>query len=100
MGESGGHFDNGRWVEDSKPESQPKTDQVEIEERLKSAAGKVGKGIDEIFAIGNDLLNTPDGRQHLGKKLDQVTGELITTLEDIRREGIDFINRARDRIIK
>lgn len=100
MGESGGHFDNGRWVEDTEPESESKTDQIEIEERLKSAAGKVGKGIDEIIELGSDLLNTNEGRQQLGKRLDQVTGELINTLEDIRREGIDFINRARDRIIK
>jgi len=100
MGESGGRFDNGRWVKDTEPENQPKTEQVEVEDRLKSAAGKLGKGIDEIIEIGNDLLNSPEGRQQLGKKLDQVTGELIITLEDIHREGIDFINRARDRIIK
>lgn len=100
MGESGGHFDKGRWVEETEQENQPETDQVEIEERLKTAAGKVGKGIDEIIEIGSDLLTSPEGRQQLGKKLDKVTGELITTLEDIRREGVDFINRARDRIIK
>ncbi len=100
MGESGGHFDKGRWVEDAAPEPSSEDNQEDLEIRLRSAAGQIGRGIDELLAAGSDLIGTQEGRQHLGKKLDQITGDVLQVCDDIRREGIEFINQARDRIMK
>ncbi len=100
MGDSGGHFEKGRWVEDDSPAPSSSDTQDDIETRLRSAAGQIGRGIDELLAAGSDLIGTQEGRQHLGRKLDQITGDLIRVCEDIRREGVEFINQARDRIMK
>lgn len=100
MGESGGHFDKGRWVEDAASEPSLTEEYEDIETRFRSAAGQIGRGIDELLAAGNDLVSTREGRQHLGRRLDEVTGNLIKVCEEIRRDGIDFINQARDRIMK
>ena len=100
MGESGGHFDKGRWVEDAASEPSSEDNQEDLEIRLRSAAGQIGRGIDELLAAGSDLIGTQEGRQHLGKKLDQITGDVLQVCDDIRREGIEFINQARDRIMK
>ena len=100
MGDSGGHFDKGRWVEDAASEPSSEDHQEDLEIRLRTAAGQIGRGIDELLATGSDLIGTQEGRQHLGRKLDQITGEVMQICEDIRREGIEFINQARDRIMK
>jgi len=100
MGESGGHFDKGRWVEDAAPEPSSADQKEDPETRIRSAAGQIGRGIDELLAAGSDLIGTQEGRQHLGKKLDQITGDVLQVCDDIRREGIEFINQARDRIMK
>lgn len=101
MGASGGHFDNGRWVENEEPESSPPAGADEnIETRLRSAAGQIGKGIDELISAGSELIGTPEGRQVIGKKLDGICGDIIRSCEEIRQESIDFINQARDRINK
>lgn len=100
MEESGGHFENGRWVLDTPEDVTPSEPKEEIEARLRSAAGQIGKSIDELFAAGSELIGSPQGRQHLGEKIDQITGDVIRTCEEIRREGIEFINLARDRIKK
>jgi hypothetical protein len=86
MGDSGGHFEKGRWVEDDSPAPSSSDTQDDIETRLRSAAGQIGRGIDELLAAGSDLIGTQEGRQHV--------------CEDIRREGVEFINQARDRIMK
>jgi hypothetical protein len=100
MGESGGHFEKGKWVEDAAPESSSPGVNDDIETRLRSAAGQIGRGIDELLEAGGELIGTKEGRQQLGRRLDEVTGDLIRICEDIRREGRDFINQARDRIMK
>jgi len=100
MGESGGHFENGRWVLDT-PEDAPSSEpKEEIEARLRSAAGQIGRSIDELFAAGSELIGSPQGRQYLGKKLDQVTEDVIRACEEIRREGTELIDQARDRMKK
>ena len=100
MGASGGHFKNGRWVEEPDTTYSGSQQDTDIDIRLRTAAGQIGKGIDELFAIGSELIGSQEGRQHIGRKLDQITGEIMNTCEEIRREGMDFINRARDRIIR
>ncbi|NLV27862.1 MAG: hypothetical protein GXY48_11980 [Methanomicrobiales archaeon] len=100
MGASGGHFDSGRWVEDKEPESAPAGVDEHIETRLRSAAGNIGKGIDELISAGADLINTPEGRQTIGRKLDGICGDIMQTCDDIRQESMEFIKQARDRIIK
>jgi hypothetical protein len=102
MVESKGHFDKGRWVDDkdSSFSSPGPAKYSDIEDRLRSAGTQVGRGLDELIGAGNDLLTTQEGRQLLGKKLDTITGEIITTFEEIRDEGINFINKACDRIFK
>jgi len=105
MGESGGHFESGRWVkvtpeEPSPEEPTPSEPQDDIEARIKSAAGHIGRGIDELIAAGSDLIGTPEGRLHLGKKLDTITGDLHQVCDDLIRDGMEYINQARDRIMK
>lgn len=100
MGASGGHFENGRWVEEPDTADSGSLEDTDIEIRLRTAAGQIGKGIDELLAIGSELIGSQEGRQHIGRKLDQITGDIMNTCEEIRREGMDFINRARDRIIR
>lgn len=100
MGAPGGHFDNGKWVKDTVPETPSAGNTENIETRLRSAAGQIGKGIDELISAGSDLLNTPEGRQTLGRKLDGICGDIFRTCDDIRQESVEFINQARDRIMK
>jgi hypothetical protein len=102
MDGSGGHFDKGRWVEDEKPSPADPINMEynEIEKRLKSAAAQVGRGIDELIEAGKDLIGSQEGKQLLGKKLDQITGDIIHSFEDIRREGTDLLNQAMGRLFK
>ena len=105
MGAQGGHFENGRWVEGTPEEpssAEPSTSepQDDIEARLRAAAGQIGRGIDDLIAAGSDLFGTPEGRQHLGKKMDQITGDLIQACDDLKRDGKEYFNQARDRIMK
>ncbi len=99
MGASGGHFEKGRWVEDGVSEPSH-TGGHDIEDRLRSAIGLIGRGIDELLFAGSELIGTQEGRAELGRKLDLITADLITICENIRRDGVDFINQARDRIMK
>jgi len=105
MGADRGHFDKGRWVSDpadadGPSSSEPQDDMEAMEARLRNAAGQIGRGIDELLSAGSDLIGTQEGRQHLGRKLDRISGDLMSACEEIRREGIEFINQARDRIMK
>jgi len=102
MDKSDGHFDKGRWVKDENPPDKTSVteDYHEIEERLKAAVTQVGRGIDELLGAGSDLIGSQEGRQLLGRKLDNVTGEIITSFEEIRKEGINILNLAKDRIFK
>ncbi|PWR74621.1 hypothetical protein ACKUB1_01275 [Methanospirillum stamsii] len=100
MGASGGHFDKGRWVDDREPESPSEDVNDTIETRLRFAAGQIGKGIDELFSAGSDLFSTQEGRLALGRKLDGICSDIVQSCEEIRQESIEFINQARDRIIK
>ena len=100
MGDSGGHFENGRWVEDSRLSPEPDRLEESIESRLRSAAGQIGKGVDELLSAGSDLINTQEGRKALGKTLDGICGDILKTCDEIRQESIEFINQARDRFMK
>ncbi len=62
MGDSGGHFEKGRWVEEERHVPSSADNQDDIETRLRSAAGQIGRGIDELLAAGGDLIGTQEGR--------------------------------------
>lgn len=87
-----GRFEKGRWVPDSQPDSPPSDQSNSLEERVAAARKSFGKGLDDILAIGHDLISTEEGRQHIGRTMDKATEDIMAKLEESAQAATDYIN--------
>jgi predicted transcriptional regulator len=72
-----GRFVEGRWVEEPEPaqEQQQPTpaeaarteEQKNVEELVSRASGSVEKAISDVLKLGNTLLGTKEGHEHIEK---------------------------------
>ncbi len=67
MSEKKGHFDRGRWIEDSDPVSEPEPAPAAptVEERINEASQSVQKAVGDVVNSGQHLLGTPEGHEHI-----------------------------------
>jgi hypothetical protein len=66
-----GRFVEGRWVEEPEPaqEQQQPTpaEAARTEELVSRASGSVEKAISDVLKLGNTLLGTKEGHEHIEK---------------------------------
>lgn len=91
-----GRFEKGRWVEENEGDDIGLKHQDCLEDRLAAAKKNLGKGLDEILSVGQELVTTEEGRKHLGRSMDQTCNQIMGALEDTARKANDFINTLLD----
>jgi hypothetical protein len=89
---SDGRFEKGRWVEEEQPSSPPSVHDTNLEDRVTAACSSFGKGLDDLLAVGRDLLTTEEGRTHIGKTMDKASEEILNRLEETAKAATDYIN--------
>jgi len=92
----GGRFEKGRWVEEPSVEASSSDSQEDLTERLTEAKASFGKGLDDLLAVGRDLLTTDEGRRHIGRSMDQAGAEIMGTLEETAKKATEYISGILD----
>jgi archaellum component FlaC len=88
MGESGGHFERGAWVEDKDegPANAAADIRAEVdpmEKRVREVSSLVSTSFSELIALARDLIATPEGQAHIRSRLEGVSSEIERALSDI-----------------
>jgi len=92
----GGRFEKGRWVDEPSGQASDSVSGDELSERLAVAKASFGKGLDDLLAVGRDLLTTDEGRRHIGRSMDQAGAEIMGTLEETARKATEYISGVLD----
>ena len=87
-----GRFDKGRWVQEDQSASSPSLHVNDLEERVAAARSTFGKGLDDLLAVGRDLITTEEGRKHIGKTMDKASEDIMARLEDSAKAATDYLN--------
>ncbi|HWQ67934.1 MAG TPA: hypothetical protein VN372_13835 [Methanospirillum sp.] len=90
---SSGRFEKGMWIEETEEETNDPSSSQNLEKRVSAATETFGRGLDDLISVSKELLTTEEGRKHIGKKMDQASGEVISTLEETARKATDYINK-------
>ena len=91
-----GRFEKGRWVTESQPASPPSDQDTNLEERVLIARASFGKGLDDLLAVGRDLVTTDEGRRHIGRTMDKVTEDIMAKLEVSAKAATDYMSSLFD----
>ncbi|PKL60620.1 MAG: hypothetical protein CVV33_01725 [Methanomicrobiales archaeon HGW-Methanomicrobiales-4] len=89
---SGGRFEKGRWVEETLPPSSPSEHDGNLEGRVAAARSSFGKGLDDLLAVGRDMVTTEEGRRHIGRTMDKASEDIMARLEDTAKAATDYIS--------
>ena len=89
MSEEHGHFEQGRWVEDS----EPAADAPAIEERIQEASCSVQKAIDDVVGLGHHLFGTQEGREHIERKSRAAGADLSRAINDVAESARRALKR-------
>jgi hypothetical protein len=87
-----GRFEKGRWVEEPSHQASASGSHNDLTERLIGAKASFGKGLDDLLSVGRDLVTTQEGRNHIGRSMDQAGVEIMGTLEETARKATEYIS--------
>ncbi len=92
MTEQKGHFEQGRWVEESKPVAAP-ADKNVIDQRFAEATKSVISSVDDVMKVTHDLVTTKEGKQYIEKTIKDTQTQIQKSFDDI-------INRVKSEVDK
>jgi hypothetical protein len=93
MTEKKGHFESGRWVEDTAPEKGPAGTSA-IEARIIEVSRSVSAAIDDVVKAGRDLVETEEGRRHMEKTVKDAGAGVQKAIQDILRKAKEEIEQS------
>ena len=82
MTEKKGHFENGRWVEESEP-SVPKTGGNVIDKRFSEATQSVISSVNDVMKVTHDLVTTEEGKQYIEKTIKDTQAQIQKSFDEI-----------------
>lgn len=85
MTEKKGHFEQGRWVEETIPAS-PGANTSDMDRRLADATKSVITSIDEMITVTRDLVTTKEGQKYVEKTLTDTRKEVEKSFDSILRQ--------------
>lgn len=92
MTEKKGHFEQGRWVEESEPVAAP-VDKNVIDKRFSEATKSVISSIDDVMKVTHELVTTKEGKQYIEKTIKDTQSQIQKSFDDI-------IGRVKDEVDK
>lgn len=92
MTEKKGHFEQGRWVEESEPVASPAEGNV-IDKRFSDATKSVVTSVDDVMKVTRDLVTTDEGKQYIEKTIKD-------TQKQIQKSFDEIINRVKSEVEK
>jgi len=75
MTETNGHFEEGRWVDDSSSAAARNNPSM-METRISEATASVIKSVEDLANVSHDLVTTEEGKQYLEKTLKDARAEI------------------------
>jgi hypothetical protein len=87
-----GHFENGRWVEDSEP-SVTQTGGNVIDKRFSEATQSVISSVNDVMKVTHDLVTTEEGKQYIEKTIKDTQTQIQKSFDEI-------ISRVKDKLDK
>jgi hypothetical protein len=82
MTEKKGHFEQGRWVDESESKSTPADSSV-IDKRFAEATKSVIASVDGVMKVTHDLVTTPEGKQYIEKSIKDTQTQIQKSFDDI-----------------
>jgi len=92
MTEKKGHFENGRWVEESEP-SVTQTGGNVIDKRFSEATQAVISSVNDVMNVTHDLITTEEGKQYIEKTIKN-------TQEQIQKSFDEIVSRLKGKLDK
>ncbi len=92
MTEQKGHFENGRWVEESEPSVTQTTENV-IDRRFSEATQAVISSVNHVMNVTHDLITTEEGKQYIEKTIKN-------TQEQIQKSFDEIVSRLKGKLDK
>jgi len=92
MTEKKGHFEQGRWVEESEPVAAS-ADKNVIDKRFSEATKSVISSIDDVMKVTHELVTTKEGKQYIEKTIRDTQSQIQKSFDDI-------IGRVKDEVDK
>lgn len=92
MTEAKGHFEQGRWVDESEPVAAP-ADKNVIDKRFSEATKSVISSIDDVMKVTHELVTTKEGKQYIEKTIRDTQSQIQKSFDDI-------IGRVKDEVDK
>ena len=104
MTEKKGHFEKGKWVEDSEPVvmetvaaegtgATGATDGSVTGKKFSEATTSVKSSVDNVMKVTRDLVTTEEGKQHTEKTIKDTQAQLHKSLDTI-------MNRVKEEVDK
>jgi hypothetical protein len=86
-----GRFVDGRWVEEPEPApeqqqnaaEEPKEEDQNVENLISRTSGSVERAISDVLKLGNTLLGTKEGHDHIEKTARNAGEKLQKTITEI-----------------
>lgn len=82
MTEKKGHFENGRWVEESEPAVTPPGENV-IDKRFHEATQSVISSVNDMMKVTHDLVTTEQGKQYIEKTMKDTQVQIQKSFDEI-----------------
>jgi len=82
MTEKKGHFENGRWVEESEP-SVTQTGGNVIDKRFSEATQSVISSVNDVMKVTHDLVTTEEGKQYIEKTIKDTQAQIQKSFDEI-----------------
>jgi hypothetical protein len=92
MTEIKGHFENGRWVEETEPVVTPSGENV-IDKRFHEATRSVISSVNDMMKVTHDLVTTEEGKQYIEKTIKDTQAQIQKSFDEI-------INRVKGKLDK
>jgi hypothetical protein len=87
-----GHFEKGRWVEESGPVVTEKNE-IRIDSRISEATKSVISAMDDAAKVTRDLITTEEGKQYIEKTMKDTRTQIQKAFDEI-------VSRAKEELDK
>lgn len=82
MTEKRGHFEKGRWIEETKPPVNS-TGGTVIDKRFSDATQSLISSVNEVMNVTHDLVTTEEGKQYVEKTLKDTQVQIQKSFDQI-----------------
>jgi hypothetical protein len=82
MTEKKGHFEKGRWIEETEPPVTPTGGNI-IDKRFSDATQSLISSVNDVMNVTHDLVTTEEGKQYIEKTLKDTQAQIQKSFDEI-----------------